>query len=102
MKYKILALDLDGTLTNSQKIITPRTKAALMEAQRQGLRLALASGRPTEGILPLAEELEMVRWGGFILSFNGAQVLELGSGKILYQKVLDLDLVPTSYRLAQK
>lgn len=102
MKYKILALDLDGTLTNSQKIITPRTKAALMEAQRQGLRLALASGRPTEGIRPLAEELEMARWGGFILSFNGAQVLELGSGKILYQKVLDLDRVPTIYRLAQK
>lgn len=102
MKYKVLALDLDGTLTNSEKIITPRTKAALMEAQRQGLRLALASGRPTEGIRPLAEELEMARWGGFILSFNGTQIWDLQSGKILYQRVLDLERIPTIYGLAKK
>ena len=34
MEYKLIALDLDGTLTNSEKRITPRTKAALMEAQK--------------------------------------------------------------------
>ena len=36
MQYKVLALDLDGTLTNSEKIITPRTKAALREAAARG------------------------------------------------------------------
>ena len=67
MEYKLIALDLDGTLTNSEKRITPRTKAALMEAQKRGVRLVLASGRPTFGIMPLAEELELARYGGFIL-----------------------------------
>ena len=38
MQYKVLALDLDGTLTNSEKIITPRTKAALREAAAHGVR----------------------------------------------------------------
>ena len=47
MQYKVLALDLDGTLTNSEKIITPRTKAALMEAAARGVCIVLASGRPT-------------------------------------------------------
>ena len=45
MDYKLIALDIDGTLTNSQKEITPRTRYALMEAQKQGKKIILASGR---------------------------------------------------------
>ena len=44
MQYKVLALDLDGTLTNTEKVITPRTKAALQEAARRGVCIVLASG----------------------------------------------------------
>ena len=47
MDYKIIVLDLDGTLTNRDKIITPRTKEALMKAQEAGNVVVLASGRPT-------------------------------------------------------
>ena len=47
MNYKMIVLDLDGTLTNRDKIITPRTKQSLMEAQKRGLKVVLASGRPT-------------------------------------------------------
>ena len=43
MDYKLIALDIDGTLTNSQKEITPRTRYALMEAQKQDLWKALLS-----------------------------------------------------------
>ena len=57
MKYRMIVLDLDGTLTNAKKEIMPRTQAALMEAQRRGVRIVLASGRPTYGIVPLAEQL---------------------------------------------
>ena len=49
MDYKIIVLDLDGTLTNRDKIITPRTKEALMNAQEAGNVVVLASGRPTAG-----------------------------------------------------
>lgn len=55
MQYKVLALDLDGTLTNNAKVITPRTKAALQAAADRGVRIVLASGRPTVGIEPLAK-----------------------------------------------
>ena len=47
MKYKLIVLDLDGTLTNSKKEITLRNKEALIRVQEQGVRLVLASGRPT-------------------------------------------------------
>ena len=67
MEYKIIVLDLDGTLTNRDKVITPRTKRALMEAQEAGKIVVLASGRPTAGIEPLAKELELSKYGSYIL-----------------------------------
>ena len=85
MKYNLLALDIDGTLTNSQKKITPKTYQTLMEAQKKGLRLILASGRPTDGVRPLARELEMEKYGGFILSYNGARVIDLSNEQVVYE-----------------
>ena len=63
-QYEIIVLDLDGTLTNRDKVITPRTKKALMEAQARGKKVVLASGRPTQGVMPLAEELDLKAYGG--------------------------------------
>ncbi len=68
MEYKILVLDIDGTLTNSKKEITPRTRAALKKAQEKGVKIVLASGRPTYGIMPVAKQLELEEYGGYILS----------------------------------
>ena len=67
MKYKLLAFDLDGTLTNSDKIITPRTKTAIYKAREEGSIIALASGRPVYGIVPVAKDLELF-WPGRIYS----------------------------------
>ena len=55
MDYKMIVLDLDGTLTNSKKEMTPRTRDTLLKAEQQGVRIVLASGRPTYGITALAE-----------------------------------------------
>ena len=59
MKYKLLVLDVDGTLLNDEKEITPRTLATLLKVQQMGVHIVLASGRPTYGILPLAKKLEL-------------------------------------------
>lgn len=93
MRYKIIALDLDGTLTNSSKIITPRTKEALYEYQEQGGRIVLASGRPTQGIVPLAEELELSEYGGYILAFNGGRIINCNTKEIMYDKTLEKSIV---------
>ena len=76
MDYQILALDLDGTLTNSKKEITPQTKEALIRIQENGIKVVLASGRPTTGVLPLAKELQLERFGSYILSFNGGRITD--------------------------
>lgn len=101
MRRKILALDIDGTLTNSKKEITPATKASLQELMRAGHRLILASGRPTPGMQRYARELEMERYGGYLLSFNGARVVECSTGEVIFQRTLPLRLIPGLYAFAR-
>ena len=76
MKYKVLVLDLDGTLTNSKKEITEPTRNALIEIQQEGRIVVLASGRPINGVVPLAEKLDLKKYGGYMLSFNGARITQ--------------------------
>ncbi|MBQ5380753.1 MAG: HAD hydrolase family protein, partial [Paraprevotella sp.] len=59
MKYKMLVLDVDGTLLNDEKMISKRTAHALRKVQQMGIRVMLASGRPTYGLLPLAKQLDL-------------------------------------------
>lgn len=68
MDYQMLVLDLDGTLTNSRKELTEPTKQALIEIQEEGKKVVLASGRPINGIVPLAEKLNLSKYGGYMLS----------------------------------
>ncbi len=91
----VLALDLDGTLTNSEKQVTPVVRWALKLFMAMGGRVILASGRPTYGVMPVAEELEFQRKGGYILSYNGGCVTDCKTGRILYQHTLDQEVVDT-------
>lgn len=102
MKYKMIVLDLDGTLTNDKKEITPRTKEALMQAQAAGVHVVLASGRPTYGIVPLAEELKLKENGGFILAFNGGKIIDCTNNEVLFEQKLDEQLVPLLYQEAKQ
>lgn len=92
MKYKLLAFDLDGTLTNSDKIITSRTKEAIYKAREAGYIIALASGRPVYGIMPLAKELELTTYGGYILACNGGCIIDCKTNTVIYEK-----MVPEKY-----
>lgn len=101
-KYKVLALDLDGTLTNAQHKISPATRNALIGLQREGVILVLASGRTTFGIEGVARELKMDEWGGYILSYNGAKIISCRDKEILARKTIDLKLIPRIYDIADR
>lgn len=88
--YKVIVMDVDGTLTNKEKKITQKTKAALKMAQEQGMILVLASGRPTSGLLNLAKELEMDQHQGLLVSYNGSQVIDLSTKAILLNNPLSI------------
>lgn len=102
MKYNMIVLDVDGTLLNNDKIITLRMRASLIKAQQMGLRLVLASGRPTYGVIPLAKELEMDKYDGYILSYNGGQIISMRTGDTLFEKHVDVAMLPYLERKANK
>lgn len=83
---KAIVLDIDGTLLNDEKVITPKTKQALISAQENGVKVMLASGRPTNGMVKLAKELQMDRHDGFLISYNGARVTDVQTGEILFDQ----------------
>lgn len=100
MRKKILALDIDGTLTTSKKEISPKTKEALLKMQSAGHILALASGRPTPGMLRYAKELSLAEYGGYLLSFNGARITACQTEEILFQQTISPSLIPGLYDFA--
>ena len=102
MKYKIIALDIDGTLVSSQHKLLPETRDALLKAQEKGLKVILASGRPTPGMMELAKELKLEVFGGFILSYNGGQITNVKTKEVIHEVILTPDEAHEIYDCAKE
>ena len=102
MKYKLLVLDVDGTLLNNEKQISKRTLSALLKVQHMGIRIVLASGRPTSGLIPLANALELGNFGGFILSYNGCQVIKADNGEVMFERRINPEQIPYLEKKSRK
>lgn len=87
MNYRLLALDIDGTLLNSKSELTPRTKAAILLARDSGVKVVLATGRRLTNTLPLVHTLGLSE---FVVVHNGAVIYDPQAGKALYQRGIDL------------
>lgn len=102
LPYRAIALDLDGTLTNHDKVVTQKTREALLQAEAEGVVIILASGRPTYGIEPVAECLELDKRGGYILSYNGGNIVNAKTGEKLFAQFLPDEVIPILYRYAKE
>lgn len=100
--FRAIALDLDGTLTNHDKVVTPKTREALLQAESKGATIILASGRPTFGIEPVAECLELDKRGGYILSYNGGNIVNAKTGEMLFTQFLPAEVLPLLYMYAKE
>lgn len=102
MKLRAIFLDLDGTLNNDQKVITPRTKAALMAAQKKGIQLVLASARPSPGLHKERDILQLQKYGGVLMSYNGGRIVDAATGRVLFETAMDLEQTRQVLRLLEK
>lgn len=91
--YKLLALDMDGTLLASDKRILPRTAAALRRAAEAGIIVTLSTGRTTSELSDYHAEMDGVVSYGALLS--GGVVRDFAKGEAIYRKTLPVDLVHT-------
>lgn len=102
MAYKMIVLDLDDTLLRDDLTISPRTKKALIDAQEMGVKVVLASGRPTYGMYDIAEELRLKDYGSFLLSFNGAKIISCRTGEELFSSTLNPETVHQLYDISRR
>lgn len=71
MAIKWIVTDMDGTLLDGNDRIMPKTKEYLLKCQKHGIKLILASGRSYARLTPYTKELEMERYGGYLIEVNG-------------------------------
>lgn len=75
-ELRLIALDIDGTLTDDDKNITPLTRETLIGMEKNGVRLVLASARPTPGLYRCRDELRMGEYGGILMAYNGGHITD--------------------------
>lgn len=97
--YKLMAIDLDGTLLNSYGDVSIRTREALIKAKNQGTEVVLASGRPISSTESLALELGV---DNYLISGNGAAVYDIKNQNIIYDRFLTKEQVLQVAKLCEE
>ncbi|GAU76226.1 sugar-phosphatase [Fusibacter sp. 3D3] len=101
MPYKLIALDMDGTLLNEKKEISPRNKQAIKDAKASGKTVIIATGRPLIGIQNVLSELELNTDEDYVVSFNGALVQNVKTGEVILQSTLEHEDYRSLYALSK-
>ncbi|WP_028235225.1 Cof-type HAD-IIB family hydrolase [Pseudobutyrivibrio sp. MD2005] len=102
MKYKAIALDLDGTLLNSKKEVSSKNKEIIKKAAKAGVKIILASGRPVPGIVKIAKQLHLEEVGGYILSYNGGMIIDCKTKEVVRRETLPIEYFADIVRCANK
>ena len=88
--YKMIAIDLDGTLLNSNGIVSSENKEILQQIINKNVEVVLTSGRMIDSIKSIAEEI-----GGqkYLIAGNGSIVYDIEKKEILYKNFLTKEKV---------
>ena len=100
--YKLIAIDMDGTLLREDKTISDKTKEMIQKANEKGVKIVLASGRPIEGLERYLEELKLVTEEDYVMSFNGSVIQNVKTKEIISKNILKGSDLKVLYKLAQQ
>ena len=88
--YKLVAIDLDGTMLNSYGVVTEYTKNVIRKVEKQGVEVIIASGRPIDSIKTIAKEIDSKN---FFIAGNGAIVYDVKKDEIIYERTMSKEKV---------
>lgn len=83
--YKLVVVDLDGTMLNSYGIVTENTKNIIRQTIDRGIDVIIASGRPIDSIKTIAKEIGSEN---YFIAGNGALIYDMKKNEIIYDKFL--------------
>ena len=98
---KLLALDMDGTLLNSQKKISQENISAIHKAIKAGVKLVLCTGRPPFGVRPYYELLSLAQENEYVIVDNGCAIHQTSDWKVIDSVALDKQDIHYLYSLTQ-
>lgn len=90
MKIKLIALDLDGTLLDSNEIISNKTCDAIKEAIKRGIEIVPATGR---NIGLICEEIKVIDGIRYAITSNGAAVIDLREERVIFSNFINSDIL---------
>lgn len=95
LDVKLIALDLDDTLLNSDRQIDDETVLALQECVKKGIYIVLCSGRAEDAILPFVRRLDIAgtEAGKYLIAINGCSIFDLHSRQQILCKKVDSDIL---------
>lgn len=99
MEYRLLALDMDGTVLNSKKVISPRTEAAIHEALAEGKEVLFATGRCPAEMREFFEKFPDMK---YVMCISGALILNVQTGETLTDVTIPRPLVETLLKTAKE
>lgn len=97
--YKLIAIDLDGTLLNSYGEVSSKNKEAIAMAMEKKVEVVLASGRMPKAILPIANE---IKTNNYLISGNGATIYDIQNNKVLYNSYMSKKKVLEIIEICEK
>jgi len=100
--YKLIAIDMDGTLLKDDKTISIENYCAIQKAKEAGVKIVLATGRPLNGIKKYLSHLDLITEHDYTVVFGGAAVLNNKTEKIISRNILDLKDWNYLFSLSQK
>lgn len=106
--YKLIAVDMDGTMLNDQHALTPEVIHAVREAKAAGIKIVLCTGRPLPGVQRYVDQLSLREEGDYIAVFNGALVQETFTSRVisqldmLYEDVRELEYLSRELPIAMQ
>ena len=92
MRFDLIALDLDDTLLHTDLSISEANRSALRRAHAAGAKIVLASGRNIFSMRKYAEQLGVAGPDDYIISTNGAEIVETGTGRVLFERRISAEL----------
>ncbi|MGH4139691.1 Cof-type HAD-IIB family hydrolase [Clostridium sp.] len=100
--YKLLAIDMDGTLLNDNKKISEENIIAIKKATQLGVKVVIASGRTIQGIEKYLEKLDLVSDDNYCVVCSGALVMNNTNEKVIQSSPLSYDEFKYVFNLVKK
>ncbi|MDC7770616.1 Cof-type HAD-IIB family hydrolase [Priestia megaterium] len=97
-EFKLIALDMDGTLLNNQQEISTENRQAIAKAQEQGVHVVLSTGR---SLLTCREYAQSLQLSSYLITVNGSEIWD-ESGELVERKLIDASSIEKMWNLTQE